>query len=198
MKYLFESVNGTATDTSQKARLLSISDKNNNTLTLAYSATCGNNLCTVTDGLNRALSFTYVGNHISQISDWSGRSWQYTVDGNGDLTTFKNPLAITGSQAPVSYQYYSAADGAKLAHAMKQYQLPRGNGMRFAYYANGRVFRHTPFGIDGELQSASATTFTWTEFRREAKQVDGQGNLRRFLFDPYGNPISITDEAGAI
>ncbi|TXT25034.1 MAG: RHS repeat-associated core domain-containing protein [Rhodocyclaceae bacterium] len=131
MKYVFESVNGTATDTSQKSRLLSISDKNNNTLTLAYSANCGNNLCTVTDGLNRALTFTYVGNRISQISDWSGRSWQYTVDANGDLTTFKNPLAVAGTQPAVTYQYYSSADGAKLAHAMKQYQLPRGNGMRF-------------------------------------------------------------------
>lgn len=197
MKYLFESVNGTATDTSQKSRLLSISDKNNNTLTLAYSANCGNNLCTVTDGLNRALTFTYVGNRISQISDWSGRSWQYTVDANGDLTTFKNPLAVAGTQPAVTYQYYSSADGAKLAHAMKQYQLPRGNGMRFEYYANGRVFRHTPFAAGGELQTASATTFNWAEFRREAKQVDGQGNVRSFLFDKYGNPISITDEAGA-
>lgn len=197
MKYVFESVNGTATDTSQKARLLSISDKNNNTLTLAYSATCGNNLCTVTDGLNRALTFTYVGSRISQINDWSGRTWQYTVDGNGDLTSFKNPLAVAGSQPAVTYLYYTAADGTKLAHAMKQYQLPRGNGMRFEYYANGRVFRHTPFGTDGELQTASATTFNWTEFRREAKQIDAQGNVRTFLFDKYGNPISITDEAGA-
>jgi RHS repeat-associated protein len=197
MKYVFESVNGTATDTSQKARLLSISDKNNNTLTLDYTAACGNNLCTVTDGLNRSLTFTYVGSRIRQISDWSGRSWQYTVDGNGDLTTFKNPLAVAGSQPAVTYQYYTAADGTKLAHAMKQYQLPRGNGMRFEYYANGRVFRHTPFASGGTLQTDSATTFTWAEFRREAKQVDGKGNLRRFLFDAYGNPISITDEAGA-
>ncbi|OQW85829.1 MAG: hypothetical protein BWK72_20215, partial [Rhodoferax ferrireducens] len=197
MKYVFESVNGTATDTSQKARLLSITDKNNNTLTLAYAASCGNNLCTVTDGLNRALTFTYVGTRINQINDWAGRSWQYTVDTNGDLTTFKNPLAVANAQPAVTYQYYSVADGTKLAHAMKHYQLPRGNGMRFEYYANGRVFRHTPFAIGGELQTASATTFNWAEFRREAKQTDGQGNARTFLFDKYGNPIAITDEAGA-
>lgn len=197
MRYVFENISGTATDTAQKARLLSISDKNNNTLTLAYSGACSNNLCSVTDSLSRALTFTYSGNRISQISDWSGRSWQYTVDANGDLTTFKNPLAVAGTQPAVSYQYYTAADGAKLAHAMKQYQLPRGNGMRFEYYANGRVFRHTPFANGGELKTASATTFNWAEFRREAKQVDGQGNVRTFLFDKYGNPISITDEAGA-
>jgi RHS repeat-associated protein len=197
MKYVFESVNGTASDTSQKSRLLSISDKNNNTLTLAYNANCGNNLCTVTDGLNRALTFTYTGSRLNQISDWSGRSWQYTVDAAGDLVSFKNPLAVSGSQAPVTYQYYSAADGTNLAHALKRYTLPRGNGTEFAYYQNGRVFRHTPFGRDGELKSEAATTFAWAEFRREAKQIDGQGNVRTFLFDPYGNPLAITDEAGA-
>lgn len=197
MKYVFESVNAGATDTGLKSRLLSITDRNGNTLTLAYSAGCGNNLCSVTDALGRALTFTYNGTHISSISDWSGRQWQYTVDASNDLVTFKNPLAVAGSQAPVSYQYYTAADGAKLAHALKQYQLPRGNGMRFEYYANGRVFRHTPFGTDGNLKADQATTFVWTEFRREAKSIDALGNARVFLFDAYGNPIEITDEAGA-
>ncbi len=197
MKYVFESVNAGATDTGLKARLLSITDRNGNTLTLTYSASCGNNLCSVTDALGRSLTFTYSGAHIATIADWSGRQWQYTVDANNDLTAFKNPLAVAGSQAPVAYQYYTAADGAKLAHAMKQYQLPRGNGMRFEYYANGRVFRHTPFGTDGSLKSESATTFAWTEFRREARSIDALGNERIFLFDKYGNPLAITDEAGA-
>ena len=39
--------------------------------------------------------------------------------------------------------YYSATDGVNLNHAMSQYTLPRGNGMHFEYYVNGRVFRHT-------------------------------------------------------
>ncbi|WP_232516609.1 hypothetical protein [Thauera sinica] len=106
--------------------------------------------------LARALTFTYNGSRLSQISDWSGRTWQYTVDANGDLVTFKNPLAVAGSQNPVTYQYYTSADGANLAHAMKRYQLPRGNGMGFEYYQNGRVFRHTPFGTDGEGKPESA------------------------------------------
>jgi hypothetical protein len=42
MKYLFESVTATATDSGQKARLLSITDRNGNTITLTYSAACGN------------------------------------------------------------------------------------------------------------------------------------------------------------
>ncbi|MBS3934720.1 MAG: RHS repeat protein, partial [Sulfuritalea sp.] len=197
MAYVFESVNATATDTQQKARLLSIADRNGNGLTLAYNASCGHQLCSVTDSLGRALSFTYTSNRITQIADWSGRIWQYAYDAHGDLITFKNPLAVAGSQPPVAYQYYTAADGAKLAHALKRYTLPRGNGMRFEYYAHGRVFRHTPFGTDGALKEDHATAFAWSEFRREARQTDALGNARVFLFDAHGNPLSITDEAGA-
>ncbi|MDP2792462.1 MAG: DUF6531 domain-containing protein, partial [Sulfurisoma sp.] len=197
IKYLFESVTATATDTQQKARLLSITDRNGNTLTLAYGAACGNKLCGVSDALGRALTFTYAGSRVSQISDWTGRQWHYQYDANGDLVTFKNPLAVAGSQNPVTYQYYGAADGPRLAHAMKQYQLPRGNGMRFEYYAHGRVFRHTPFDTTGALLADHATTFAWTEFRREAKTIDALGQERIFFFDKYGNPLSITDEAGA-
>ncbi|MBU1223621.1 MAG: type IV secretion protein Rhs [Gammaproteobacteria bacterium] len=200
MQYVFESVNATATDTSQKSRLLSIADKNGNTLTLSYTAATGctgTYVCKVTDSLNRALTFTYNGSRISQIADFTGRTWQYTYDTNNDLVTFKNSLAVAGTQPAVTYQYYGSLDGTKLAHAMKQYQLPRGNGMRFEYYANGRVFRHTPFDTTGSLKTDHATTFAWTEFRREAKQIDALGNERRFLFDANGNPLSITDEAGA-
>ncbi len=200
MRYVFESVNATATDTQQKSRLLSITDRNGNSLALSYtpiSGCTGTYVCKVTDGLNRALTFTYTGSRISQIADFTGRTWQYLYDANGDLVTFKNPLAAAGSQPAVTYQYYSSLDGSKLAHAMKQYRLPRGNGMRFEYYANGRVFRHTPFGTDGALKTDHATTFAWTEFRRESKQVDALGNERRFLFDANGSPLSITDEAGA-
>lgn len=197
MKYAFENISATATDTNQKARLLSITDRNANTLALAYTASCGNNLCSVTDSLNRALTFTYSATRINQITDWTGRKWQYAYDANNDLVSFKNPLAVAGTQPPVAYQYYTGLDGPKHAHALKQYQLPRGNGMRFEYYANGRVFRHTPYGTNGTLKTDHATTFVWTEFRREAKQIDALGNERRFLFDANGNPLAITDETGA-
>lgn len=200
MQYEFESVTATATDTQQKSRVLSIADRNGNALALSYTAATGctgTYVCKVTDSLNRAITFTYTSNRITQIQDFSGRTWQYAYDANNDLVSFKNPLAVAGSQNPVAYQYYNAADGAKLAHGMRQYTLPRGNGMRFEYYANGRVFRHTPFDTASVLKTESATTFAWTEFRREARQIDALGNERRFLFDANGNPLSITDEAGA-
>ncbi|MHB1176596.1 MAG: RHS repeat-associated core domain-containing protein, partial [Sulfuriferula sp.] len=125
-----------------------------------------------------------------QMQDWSGRTYQYGYDANGNLTSFKNPLALAGSQNPVSYTYYSAADGINVNHAMKSYTLPRGNGMTFEYYANGRVFRHTD-------TLGETNTFTYNTFRRETVQVNERGQTRRFLFNANGDPTQITEENGA-
>jgi len=185
LTYTFESVTGTI---EQKARLLSIRDRNGNTLSLTYS---GSNLQYVTDGLGRRLTFTYTGSRIETITDWSGRTHRYEYDTAGNLITYKNPVALAGKQNPVTYDYYSATDGANISHAMKKYTLPRGNGMTFEYYANGRVFRH--YNTLGET-----TTFTYNDFRRETVQVNERGYTRRFFFNEYGNPTKIVEENGAV
>ncbi|MES2354415.1 MAG: RHS repeat-associated core domain-containing protein [Pseudomonadota bacterium] len=197
LTYTFDAINGTLTDTHtdihKSARLLSIKDRNGNTLTLSYTATAtctGTWLCKVTDGLNRSLTFSYTNDRISEIKDWTNRSFQYLYI-NGNLQTFKNPLAVAGSQNPVTYAYYGTADGVNIDHALKSYTLPKGNGMKFEYYTNGKVFRHTTFPM-GETN-----TFTYNDFRRESTQVNERGFTRRFLFDPYGNPLQIVEENGA-
>ena len=185
LSYTFESNAGTTSG--QTAKLQSITDRNGNSLTLTYS---GNNLTTVSDSLGRQLSFSYNANHLIQMQDWSGRIYQYGYDANGDLVSFKNPLAVAG-QAPVSYSYYSAAAGPNLAHAMQRYQLPRGNGMDFEYYVNGRVFRHT-------TSLNETNTFTYNTYRRETLQTNERGQTRRFLFNPNGDLIQLTEENGAV
>lgn len=184
LTYTFESVAGTA---NQKARLTSIRDRNGNALTMTYY---GGNLTSVTDSLGRSLTFSYNGSRISEVQDWASRSHQYGYDASGDLVSYKNPLAVKGSQNPVTYEYYTSADGPNLDHAMKKYTLPRGNGMTFEYYSNGRVFRH--YNTAGETN-----TFTYNEFRRETVQVNERGKTRSFLFDENGNPLTIVEENGA-
>lgn len=186
LTYTFESVAGTL---NQRARLLSIRDRNNNTLALIYDGT--GKLATVTDELNRSLTFSYLGNRISEVKDWTNRAHQYGYDANGNLDSYKNPRAVTGSQNPVLYNYYTSADGPNLNHAMQQYTLPRGNGMRFEYYANGRVFRHST------VPHGDTMTFSYNDFRRESITVNERGHTRRFFFDSYGNPLKIVEENGA-
>ena len=183
LTYTFESVAGTV---GQRARLLRITDRNGNTLTLTYGAATGR-LASVTDGLGRSLTFTYdVNTRVSAISDWTGRTHQYSYDASGNLIAYNNPLAVAGSQNPVSYTYYS---DPQLNHAMRSYTLPRGNGMTFEYYVNGRVFRHV--NTLGE-----ASTYTYNDFRRETVTVNERGHTRRFFFDPQGNPVKIIEENG--
>jgi YD repeat-containing protein len=161
----------------------------------------GEELETVTDDLGRSLTFTHTDGRISQIQDFSGRTFQYDYDDDGNLISYKNPLAVSalGKQAPVTYEYYSGEieggyggyDGGKnIDHAMKRYRLPRGNGMAFEYYANGRVFRHTD-------SLGGVTSFTYNDFRRETVQVNERGFERRFFFDKNGMPVKIIEENGA-
>ena len=189
LTYTFESAAGTV---GQQARLLSITDRNANVLTLNYDPTTGR-LASVNDGVApcpgstcRSLTFSYDTNgRLTQVSDWTGRAHQYAYDPAGNLTSYKNPLAVAGQQNPVTYAYY---DGA-FAHAMQSYTLPRGNGMTFEYYANGNVFRHT-------TTAGEATTFTYDDFRRESVSTNPRGHTRHFFFDAYGNPTKIIEENG--
>jgi RHS repeat-associated protein len=191
LTYSFEVAAGTI---GQKARLARISDRGGNALVLTYN---GANLAAVADGLGRNLTFTSdPSGRIVEVADWSGRRFQYGFDAQGNLTSFKNPLAVAGNQEPVTYEYYadssidSQGNPAPLNHAMKRYTLPRGNSMTFEYYMNGRAFRHY-----NTLEET--TTFSYNDFRRETVQINERGHTRRFFFDANGNPLKIVAEDGA-
>jgi RHS repeat-associated protein len=201
LTYTFESVNGGTTDTGLKAKLLKITDRNNNTLTLAYNADA--TLKDVTDLPGRKLAFTYTSGRISQVDfkNTGGvvvRTHQYVYDGVGNLQNHKSPATLIdpAKNPPVTYQYYTSADGTNLNHAMHKYILPRGNGMEFHYYLDGRVFKHLAFGTAGE-DLGQQNSFTYNDYRHETVQVNERGLTRTFLFDGYGNPLSITEENGA-
>lgn len=189
LTYQFESVAGTK---GQKARLIKINDRNGNSLNLSYTAIAGcdgTNVCKVSDSLSLTLSFTYTSaNRIQEIKDWTGRSFQYGYDGSGNLTSFKNPLAVSGAQAAVKYDYYTS--DPQLIHAMKRYTLPKGNGMTFEYYTNGKVFKHY-------TDAGETTNFTYNEFRRETVVTNERGYVRRFFFDANANLVQLVEENGA-
>jgi RHS repeat-associated protein len=182
------------------ARLLEIRDRNGNALTLDYTgngrsgcATDGK-LAKVSDGIGRHIDFCYVGGRIASVFDVSGREFRYVYDAAGNLQEFQNALSIAdpAKTPPVRYEYYTPADGANLDHAMKRYTLPRGNGMSFEYYANGRVFRHATFPL------AETTTFSYNDFRRETLVIDPRGDTRHHFFDAYGNLVQLVEENGAV
>ncbi|MDP2834456.1 MAG: RHS repeat-associated core domain-containing protein [Pseudomonadota bacterium] len=174
-----------------QARLDKVTDRNGNTVALTYDAS--GRLSKVADPAGRELVLDYQGGtRIRTVTDWTGRAFEYRYDGNGDLVEYLNPLARAGQQPGVQYAYHSAADGQNLAHALKRYTLARGNGMDYAYYANGRMFRHTTFPAN------EATAFAYNDFRRETVMVNPRGLTRRVFFDRHGNPVKEETENGAI
>ncbi|MBI3805079.1 MAG: HNH endonuclease [Nitrospirae bacterium] len=181
LTYTFENLDGSVIG--QKPKLLNIKDQNGNTLTLGYT---NGLLSSVTDDLGASLIFFYTGSRIYQVK-YGSSTHQYEYDGAGNLATYKNPLALAGTQSPLTYTYYS---DSQLNHALKTYNLPKGNGMTFEYYMNGKVFKH--YNTLGET-----TTFTYNEFRRETVSVNERGFTRRFFFDDKGNPVKIIEENGA-
>ena len=186
---------GTST-TPTYAKLRSMTDRNGNAVVLNYAP--NGQLASVADSLGRTvLTFTWTGSRITEVRDYTSRVFKYEyTDGNGNLTAFKNPLAAAGTQAGTLYSYYTAADGTSLPHLMRQYTLPRGNGMRFEYYANGRVFRHTAVRTDGSLSPDQASVFSYNDFRRETLHTDERGGEHRYFFDPFGNTIKVIGPGG--
>ncbi len=182
--YRFEANAG---DVEGIAKLTQIESRNGNTLTLSYN---GNELDKVTDSTGRFIDFTYTSGKISRVEDWTGRAHEYGYI-NGNLVSYKNPLALANEQAPVVYDYFTAADSPVIDHAIKSITLPKGNGMTFEYYVDGRVFRHT--------NTAGETfTFQYNDFRRETVVTDARGFSKQYFFNEYGNPVEIIDEEGGI
>ncbi len=200
LTYTFEGVAGTV---GQQAKLLSIKDRNGNTLTLSYNP--DGTLKDVTDGPGRKLALTYTSGRLTRVEFKKAggtivRSHEYVYDANDDLVAHKSPATLLDpvKNPPVTYSYYTAAaDGTNLAHAMKCYTLPRGNGMEFHYYANGKTFRHRAFG-PGDADLGQEMSFTYNDFRRETVQINERGLTRRFFFDADGNPLQIVEENGGI
>ncbi|MCU7966048.1 MAG: hypothetical protein KZQ74_02415, partial [gamma proteobacterium symbiont of Bathyaustriella thionipta] len=186
LSFYFEAIKGTH---NTQAKLLRVVDRNNNTIHLTYDA--NGNLESVRDDLYHTIDFFYDNNdsHITHIDDWSGHSWHYTYADN-NLVKYETTLAITGKEHPTTYEYYTAADGANLDHALLRYTRPTGKSMTFEYYTNAKVFRHTD-DLDNHY------TFRYNAFRRETTTIDERGIKQRYLFNEYGQQLSHIQGDGA-
>lgn len=164
-------------------RLTSMTDANNNTVTLGYT---GNNLTSVTDAVGRALTFSYDGGgRITRVTDPLGRSWDYTygtISGNATvLTQVKDPL-----QNVTTYTYQV---GARLT-AVKD---ARGNNVkRITYDSNGRVVeqKFADNGVERYVYTLSGNTVTGVTV------TDPLGRVTTKRFNANGYVIEQTDALG--
>jgi RHS repeat-associated protein len=202
------------------ARLESIRDRNGNLIQCSYD-TAGL-LDFVTDAAGRILDFTYDANdHLSEIDDddWfggsGGRRWRYTVDTNGDLVEYMDPVqsaiddASPGAGNPWRYVYYTDQANPDLDHNLKCWIKPESrpggitpslcgdpaadghSWMFFDYYSNDTVYQHTD-------ALGRTTTFSYNYFRKRTDVAHPDGSVETHFYDGYGNVTRFQDANGEV
>jgi RHS repeat-associated protein len=167
---------------------VSVSDANENQITLNRDAGNPQQIDSISDPVGRALVFTYVPgtNHLASITDPIGRVVSYTYDGSGNLATVTDPA---GGVTKYSYDSQN-----RLSSVID----PRGTTvLQNVFDANGRVIQQTE-GDDGvvhisyELANPAAST----SFVRDVTVLDARGNPWFYRFNPQGFVIMVVDALG--
>ena len=179
-------------DGNGKAKLATMQDVHGNTITLSYGGP-GGNIDTVTDTVGRALSFSYQSHggqqRLTQIEDWTSRRWQYGYDSNGNLTSFRHPLAVNDQTInPVTYTYYDRSD---INHNIKEIIQPLGDTVSFVYYTNDKVYKQSN-------SLGNTNVYRYNEFRQETTVIDPLGYESRVEYDTDGNIVRNIDALGAV
>jgi len=105
--YTIKDKHGNTSTFDRFGKLLTLSDRNNNTIILSYDNL--NRLTTITDPLNRTVIFAYNSvNKIATITDFTSRVWSYAYDGNNNLVTITTPVTDLYTQGLVTTYAYDA------------------------------------------------------------------------------------------
>jgi RHS repeat-associated protein len=199
--------------------LLTVSDRNGNTLTWTYDSATGT-YTKITDSQGRDTTFTYTtygsDRFISKITDPAGRIYQYgytpiVLQGYTyyELTTYTDPkLGIT------RFAYDTSGNLTRVT-------TPQGNQTKFGYDASARVTSLTrvtdlvndtgpttsfsylaadgscPSGSLGKTQvtdpNSHTTTYCYDGQLRATKVIDAKGKTRSTGYTSNNDPSSSTD-----
>lgn len=178
-------------------RLVSLVDRNSNTLTLAYDPT--GFPTSITDASGRVIQFTKgADGRIERVTDSANRTFRYTYDSAGNLTRFTDPLGNA-----TNYQYDAKSNLTAILD-------PRGNKLiGLTYDAKGRVATllegaetWTYSYLTGPIRTTKrdSSNNTWTYFYNTTgnltKLTDPLGNSENYIYDANLNLTEFTDKNG--
>lgn len=198
-------------------QLISITDKNNNTLTLNYTDGL---LSSVTGPAGRTLNFSYNAERLlTGLTDPAGRAVTYDYDSSGNLSTVQDvlggitrysydTLGLTGITAPdgnslLTNQYDSGSRVTRQADG-------GGNATGFNYDLSGRRTSMTDAGghvinagYDQKYRCIAVTfpgniteAYTYDDNNCRESLTDTLNRTTSFSYDQSGNLLTVTDPAG--
>jgi len=178
---------------SSDGKLISITDKNNNSVTLQYST--GGDLNTVTSASGKQLTFVYENGLIKTITDPAGRTIVYTYN-NGNLWSVKG---IGGGT--ITYNY----DANGITYIIDE------NGKKYIeneYDQWSRVIRQkdeeanvTEYSYDDAnlentctyLATGRSIKYTYNDLFYITKKTYKDGTYDEYNYDQWGNRNSVKD-----
>ena len=156
-------------------KLSSVQDVAGRTLTLNYT---GDNLTSVVDSSGRSVGFTYLSDNLVSYTDVTGKPWGYGYDGQHQMTSLTNPLAIT-----------TATNTYDTLGRVNTQSVPRqGQGITATYnfYFSGfRNAEEDPYGRQ--------TIYYLDEKGRTYKLEDALSNKTTKTFDGQNHEVAIKD-----
>jgi len=158
-------------------RLTSITDRNNNKLTLAYDL--AGFPTTITDASGRTVRFTKgADGRLDSLTDPANRVFRYAYDAAGNLTRVTDPLGNA-----ITYQYDAKNNLTAIVD-------PRGNTLtRLTYDTSGRVLTH--------VEGTETWTYTYSPSQKRTTKRDSQNNTWTFDYNDGGNITKRTDPFGS-
>ena len=166
----------------ESGQLTQIMDRNGNALDLTYDSS--GHLLTVVEADTLAhnpvieLTFTYTGNHITVVSDGTGRTWTYVYNGSG-LVEVDYP---TNAQTPAAVERYAYYPDKARQGLLSQVTVPNGGMVAFSYYANGKAYQVTD--ADG-----FTNVYSYDLYRDRTAYTDARGNTTLYDYDSAGEVV---------
>ena len=175
-------------------KLLSITDPNNNSITINYDG--NGRLSRITHSSGMSLSFVVDNNnHITEITDPNNNKITYGYDTQGNLTSVTDQEGNTNT-----YTYYSNHNLASSTDA-------NNNTTTYMYDSNDMAIQscfpddtEEIFNVDVYHKTTTTfnskggkTVYTYDDKGNVTKKVDDQGNVQSYEFDSNGNLIKTRD-----